>query len=44
MQIVGGFIGFDADAGVVGAVDGAEEVVEGNLGEVGEEFGAISAW
>lgn len=38
MEVVGGFVGIDADGGIGGAIDGGEESIEVKLTEVGEEF------
>ena len=38
VEVVGGFVGFDADEGILRAVDGGEKGVEVEGAQVGEEF------
>ena len=42
VEVVGRFVGFDADAGVGGAIDSDEELVEVEFLEMGEEL--LGAW
>lgn len=38
MEVVGSFVGLDADGSIGGAVDGGEELVEGDFSQMREEF------
>ena len=38
MKVVSGFVGFDANWGVSGTIDGGEEVVERDFAKMGKEL------